>query len=568
MSSRRLLFFALVAIISLAYLPYIMGGGSFMIDDWMMIVQSYFDHSVWKTFAFWNTLGGGGMRPLGSIFFAITPPLFGTNAVPYIVLNTLCWGTSILLISRIVKDYHGESASLWFIILGIVPSIASSTIFEPIVMIIGSSSMLFWAISLWNLQEYLKNKQIRNLAAMYGFIIVGLLIYEVSAPLLLITAMLPLIPVAARYSWKDRNLWREAVRTFTPIVLIIVCLSLFQKFIVPLYGLSLSRLSARPLIDMARSFGRWLFSVCIDAPIMMVSSLTHYGSNLFLRLDWWLLVLAVIAFVVLLRQALPHVVRSDKSQKEQRLFLAMIVMTLLSCSALSVFSGFNMRVEGIENRFLGSTWILLTILLAVVFAKMTNTWRVILPAFVVVVSYFSFMIQSQNYLVNRRLQEATIKDCLAKLQMASVQPGAFIIGNVPIYANHNFNNEVVFAYRHDFGGQLKMRLNSKTIIDEGQVVNINREAPKNDTTRFFAAVDGDTVLVGNLTGVMKRPINEKTWWYEYDQTTGKSELVHITRGASQLDSILAAARLGSVNIAPLPVTERVRNGIKAAFGRK
>jgi Fe-S cluster assembly ATPase SufC len=62
--------------------------------------------------------------------------------------------------------------------------------------------------------------------------------------------------------------------------------------------------------------------------------------------------------------------------------------------------------------------------------------------------------------------------------------------------------------------------------------------------------------------------NEKTWWYEYDQTTGKSELVHITRGASQLDSILAAARLGSVNIAPLPVTERVRNGIKAVFSRK
>jgi hypothetical protein len=192
---------------------------------------------------------------------------------------------------------------------------------------------------------------------------------------------------------------------------------------------------------------------------------------------------------------------------------------------------------------------------------------VILPAFVVIVTYLSFMIQAHNYLANRRLQEAVVSDCLVKLQAASLQPGAFIIGNVPIYANQNFNNEVVFAYRHDFGGQLKMRLNSKTIIDEGQTININSEAPTNDTTRFFLARNRDTVLTGNLTGVMKRPLNGNVWWYEYDQYTQNSAFMRL-RDTLHFDSILTANRQGNVNIARLPVTERFRNSIKAMLGAK
>lgn len=567
MSNRRLVFVAVLVLGCVAYLPYIFGGGSFMIDDLMMIVQSHFDKSVWKTFVFWNTLGGGGMRPLGSTFFAVTPPLFGTNPVPYILLNTACWIAAILLVSRVVKDYCGEAAALWFIILGIVPTIASSTIFEPIVMIIGSSSTLFWALSLWNLQEYLKGKKTLNLILTYLLVIIGLLIYEVSAPLLLITALLPLLPTLANYRWSESLVRREALRYGAPVALVIIGLALFQKLIVPLYGVSLSRLSARPLGDMARSFGRWLFSVVVDTPVMLVSSLTHYGAGLLVRWDWWLLVLAVVAFVVILRKSVPELTAANKSQHEQQLFLAMIVLTLLGCSALAVFSGFNMRVEGIENRFLGSTWILLSILLAAAFTRVQRGFGVIVPALVVVMTYFSFMIQAQNYLANRRLQEAVINDSFAKLQAAQIQTGAFIIGNVPVYANNNFNNEVVFAYRHDFGGQLKMRFDSKTLIDEGQVVNVNREAPTNDTTRFFLSRDRDTVMTGNLTGLMKRPLNGNVWWYEYDQYTQASRLVRL-RDSLHFDSIWVANRQGNVNIAVLPVTERFRNNIKIMFGKK
>lgn len=537
-----------------------------MIDDLMMIVQSHFDQSIWKSFIFWNTVGGSGMRPLGSAFFAIMPALFGINAIPYVLINTGCWIVAIIVVSRLVKDYCGESAALWFIVLGIIPTIASSTIFEPLVMIIGSSSTLFWALSLWNLQQYLQGKQTRHLVLTYLLVIVGLLIYEVSAPLLLITALLPLLSDLGQQRWSE-SIRRTGVQYGLPVVLIIISFAFFQKLIVPFYGVTQSRLSARPFGDMVRSFARWLFSVVIDTPVMLVSSLTHYGSNLLMRWDWWLLVMTVIAFIVLLRRASPKLIVSDKSKTEHRLFLVMIVLTLLGCSALSVFSGFNMRVEGIENRFLGSTWILLSILLAAAFARLQHGFGVIVPAFIVVMTYFSFMIQAQNYIANRRLQEAVINDSFTKLQAAQIQPGAFIIGNVPIYANNNFNNEVVFAYRHDFGGQLKMRFDSKTLIDEGQVVNVNREAPTNDTTRFFLSRDRDTVMTGNLTGLMKRPLNGNVWWYEYDQYTQASRLVRL-RDSLHFDSIWTANRQGSVNIAVLPVTERFRNNIKTMFGKK
>lgn len=538
-----------------------------MIDDWLMIAQVHFDRNFWQTIGFWNTVGGGGNRPLASVLFALTPTLFGANPVPYIILNTACWIAAIILISHIVREYFGTAAGIWFMVLGIVPTIASSTMFEPMVMIIGTASTLLWALSLWNLQRYLTTKSTLNLVLTYTFVIIGLLIYEVSAPLLLITALLPLLPTLARYSWNEPIVWRSVVRWFSPIVGIVLALALYQKLIVPLFGFATSRLSMRPLGDMARSFGRWLFSVVADTPVMLISSLTHYGWGLFARWEWWALLLAVIALVMLLRNNSAENSGSDKTARERRLFLAMIVLTLVSCSVLSVLSGFNMRVEGIENRFLGSTWILVAMLLGITFSKWTSDWRVILPAFVVIVTYLSFMIQAHNYLANRRLQEAVVSDCLVKLQAASLQPGAFIIGNVPIYANQNFNNEVVFAYRHDFGGQLKMRLNSKTIIDEGQTININREAPVSDTTRFFLARNRDTVLTGNLTGVMKRPLNGNVWWYEYDQYTQNSAFMRL-RDTLHFDSILTANRQGNVNIARLPVTERFRNSIKAMLGAK
>lgn len=544
-----------------------------MIDDWLMIAQVQFDQNFATTVNYWNTVGGGGNRPLASVLFALTPALFGTNPVPYIVLNTACWLAAVLLFSRVVREYLGDAASLWFIVLASVPTIASSTIFEPMVMIIGTASTLCWAVSLWNLQRYLATKRALHLVLTYVLIIVGLLIYEVSAPLLLITMTLPLLPIVAQNGWNNAGLRREALKFIAPVIAIIALLGAYQKLVVPLFGYATSRLSMRPLGDMARSFFRWLFSVVADTPVMLGSSLTHYGWGIVARWETWALLAAIVAFVLLLRTSEAAMQSNEKTPRERRLFLVLILLTLVSCSILSVLSGFNMRIEGIENRFLGSTWILLSVLMGSAFAQMQRSWKVIFPALVVFMVYASFLIQAHNYVANRRLQEAVIADCMKYLQTAQRQAfradaeKPFIVGNVPVYANENFNNEVVFAYRHDFGGQLKMRLGSRTAIDEGQVVNINRESPINDTTRFFLSRKADTILTGNLTGVMKRPLHGNVWWYEYDQYTRNSAFMRI-RDTLHFDSIVTANRQGSVNIARLPVTERFRNSIKAMLGAK
>jgi hypothetical protein len=276
----------------------------------------------------------------------------------------------------------------------------------------------------------------------------------------------------------------------------------------------------------------------------------------------------IIAFLFALRSLRNQQHQSIPNNSVQKYFLGVIALSLICCSALSVFSGINMRVEGIENRFLGSTWLMLSVLLGAVFARFARIGAVFGGVLLLTV-YLSFSIQSFNYLENRTVQREVFEDCTKKLLEAEQRgervDSAYIVGNVPVYAKNNFNNEVIFAYRFDFGGGMRMKTNGK--IEMGQVININRAAPTNDTTRFFAAVHGDSILVGNLTGLMKRPINEKTWWYEYDQFTGKSELVHITKGAPQLDSILTNARTKNVNAAPLPATERIRISLKTLMKR-
>jgi hypothetical protein len=581
---------ALIALVAVGYLPYFLGGGSFMIDDWQVRVTAFFQADIWKTFTFWNVEGGSGMRPLASALFAVTPFLFGESPLGYVLLNVACWAASIAALYPVMRHYGGERCALWAAALACVPTIASSTIFEPIVMIIGSASALFWALSLWNIHVYMQSGARRRLWLAYALVVVGLLIYEVSAPLLLITALLPLAPTLAPYlsnqspaaqkisllrALRSRSVLSELARYGAPVAGIIIVLSLFQKFIVPLYGVSQSRLTARPLGDMARSFGRWLFSVVADTPVMLASSFGHYGWSLLARWDWWLLLLAIGLFVVALRkterESGTNIARNTEyADGERRYFLLIVTLTLFACSALSVFSGFNMRIEGIENRFLGSTWILLSILCGALFARLQRSpVGVIAPILFTVATYWSFMIQSHNYTENRRLQADVVQDCLQRIRALPepLKEGAFIIGNVPIYANRNFNNEVVFAYRFDFGGQLKMRLNSETLIDEGQVINVNRQAPTNDTTRFFLSRDRDTVMTGNLTGLMKRPLHNNVWWYEFDQYTRQAQLLRI-RDTLHFDSILAAARAGAVNMSPLPVAEQFRNSLKERLGRK
>ncbi|TAE26767.1 MAG: hypothetical protein EAZ92_10360 [Candidatus Kapaibacterium sp.] len=587
MKTRTYLILAVGLLIAFAYLPYIWGGGSFMIDDWQIRSTAFFQGSFWKTFRYWNVEGGSGMRPLASFFFALTPAIFGDNPVGYILLNTALWLASVLLFRRIVAEYCGEHVSWWFVALAAVPTIASSTIFEPVTMIIGSSNLFLWALSLALLHKYLRSGQKLFFVLSYALLICALLIYEVIAPLLLLTALLPLLHNAIHKNQNGQNqtspkqLWntlRGDLLTFgLPIVAVIASISVFQKLIVPLYGITLSRLSARPLGDMLRSFARWLFSVCVDTPLMLFSSLLHEGRSLFIRVEFWMLIAAVLVFVLCLR-TFAQAQTSEIVRKKivgvltnTSLFYSMIALTLIFCSVLSVLSGINMRVEGIENRFLGSTWFMLSVLLAGAIVRFARIGAM-LGGFLLVCVYWSFQIQAGNYVANRSIQEQVLNDCTTKLYAAEKRgeriDSAYIIGNVPVYANKNFNNEVVFAYRFDFGGGLRMKTNGR--VEMGQVVNINKEAPANDSTRFFCAIspNQDSVLVGNLTGIMKRPINDKLWWYEYDQFTGKSSLTHITHGAPQLDSILQFSRTTMINAAPLPATERVRNGMKTLLKRK
>lgn len=562
MTSKKLLYFSIGFLLACAYLPYVAGGGSFMIDDWQMLHHSFFQKTIYNTFRYWNVENGSGMRPLASLLFAIMPKIFGDNPVGYIILNTGIWLCAIFAARIIIEKYLGSRASWWFVVLAAVPTIASTNIFEPITMIIGTSNILLWSLSLLCLQRYLERGERLYYILTYILLVVALLIYEQIAPLLLLTALLPFVYNAAKNGLSLQQAKADVVKYFSPIVVVLITMSIFQKLIVPIYGVTLSRLSSRPLGDLMRSFARWVFTVIADTPLMLLSSLQHYGGGIVTRVEFWLLLLGVVVFVILLQKNS----ETQHSSRLQTYFLVIITLTLFACSALSVFSGINMRVEGIENRFLGSTWLMLSVLLSFVFARFARFGEV-LGGVVVFLVYFSFSIQVFNYLDNTRVQNLVFNDCVAKLEAAKQRgervDSAFIVGNVPVYATKNFNNEVIFAYRFDFGGGMRMKTNGT--VEMGQVININRDAPKNDTTRFFAAIDRDTLLIGNLTGLMKRPINEKMWWYEYDQFTGQSTLVHITQGTQQIDSILNVARNSNVNAAPLPATERVRNSIKAMF---
>lgn len=558
--SRFVLPSLVVLLLCVVYGPYIAAGGSFMADDWMHQVQAYFSRGLWDNYRHWLTDGGGGMRPVSSFFFAVTPRLFGNNPVGYVLLNSSCWIGAVFIMARILKQYIGVHHSLLFFILASIPTISSTTIFSPLTMLIGTSAILFWALSLWCMEYSSHNENKRRWYWIgLGILLVGLLCYEVIAPLLLISIGLPAFAYLFRHGKTFQNTKQALILYALPVVGVVVLVGLFQRLIVPFYGAQTSRLGiVAGFGDMARSFGRWLYSLCVDMPVMLLSAPGHY--------EWKNSLYPGIVLLIVL-SVLFGIVWSLRLQSEERktpiipypVFLVLVLSSLLACSSLSVLSGFQARIEGLENRFLGSAWLLLCVLFVILAAKLPVIPRAIYTSILIILVGLSFIIQSFNYLDNRKLQQAAHADCINQLQQANAQHGAFVVGNVPIYATNNFNNEVVFAYKHDWGGGLRLYTNG--FIRGGQVVNLNRIAPTQDSTRFFAALQGDTLLVGNLTGIQRIPVDSSLWFYEYDQYTGTSQLYQ-PGTAQALHSLFEQRRTGMVNAAKLPVTERFRNWIK------
>jgi len=434
-----------------AYTPLLLKGG-IIADDWGDIAQNLICSGFFECYRSWFPLFSN--RPLAPLPITATTLLFGLNISWYLIFNTAIYLFAIFTTASAVKQLLTPFAKIVFIVLASTPIIAMPIVVSPINQSTATLAFLFWALSLLLLQSYCIRKNLLAYIASYLLLISSLLTYEVMLPLIVLTAALPFALNAKTLTEKP---FQYLLKYIAPIILVLGSALLWQKILAVWIFLTVhSRLAFDPN-NIAYFFLNWLSVFYIALPQLLLKSLKRidlYGYAISI-------VLALNFFAFWARQTISNIDIWVPLGGKLRTFL-IFLLCFFASSSIFILSGAYAEIGGNDARALSSSWICLALLIASIinlFSK--KILALVFAIFISCLSYISFGVQRDNYIRSWQLQTSILEDILGKINLASVPPGATIIGNVPGYLPNNFNNEIVFTQPWDFGAAISLYTNKK-----------------------------------------------------------------------------------------------------------
>lgn len=524
-------------ILAVAYLPYLLHGG-FILDDWGWIEGIFKHPGLFDNFVSYFPLMA--YRPLSPVFTSLFANLFGNWAPGYIAANLFFWLGAIFILAGIMKRHFGTLFATIFILAAAVPIVSSSVIFSPVaLMVLSGASILLWVVSFYFLNKYVDEKKTLFLALNYIFMFLAFLVYEIVLPLLALSVFFPMF--LERSSWHSEktyfSYWFK--RYFAPVAGVLFAVLAYQKIILPLFTVSYSRfgaqLSVKFLINALGSGVSWFFALFVDSFRLMFSSLSYLGFSIFSRLDIWIIAMVLFVIFFKLRRM------KTASTKSDGWWLLIVFLTVFSAASFYMLSGATATISGYNNRVLGSSWIGFSLLLAFVGERTLKSkfWWLV-PVFIFLI-YATFLTQRDGYINSNRLQRIIFSDVIQKMNLIGAENGAIVLGNVPAYNQKNFNNEEIFVVPWDFGAGLDVLSGGRIAYGSPFSIRKIRDGQ--------IKITEDSVLVDDWWRVGAESFN-KLYYYEYDETTGKSDLWKI---ASANDLRAAVARVESANLNNAPV---------------
>ncbi len=478
-------------------------------------------------------------RPVGMLGLTIANVLFQDNPTPYIIIQLSLWILCIINLSYTLKQTLGDRASLMFILLGQFPIFASTIVFSSFRFGEYGLSVFFWTLSLIFQHKYILNRRLYNYFTGYILLMLGLLSLSIILPLLVISALLPII-----YENKQINdSFKKDIIKYGWQYIFPVILVAFIFFIYKVYGIRLYNIDSIPKgletgisINSFIKCGYYFFVILFEVPIMLIDVIPHLE-------NWYILIILALVFsyfrTISNFKDKSLLKSKDSTNKLETQFIVLVTSTLAFGSVIFFISGYPTVTFGGYNRMLLPSFLLLTIIVSYCMCRTLNTKWIYMSIVISFLWISSMNVQISNFVASWEIRHKVYKDWSSRMKNTNLGSKPYVLACVPFFTINNYNNEEVFL-AHFYKAGLSMYG-----IDEvdGEVISW-RSVSRNDNYM--------TVL--NFPETFIKP--ENLWYYEYDGTNSESKLEKINTQL-QLDSKLKQITVNNINYHPIIFREKI-----------
>ena len=502
-----------VIVVVLLYLPLLINGG-IIIDDWGGLASNFQCGSIFEACfieryldAFYAVFAN---RPLAPLPIVLSTVLFKTHFTWYLYLNTTIFLAAILTASWVISRIAGQSTALIFSYVAVIPFISMPLVVSPINLMDSTFAYLCWSISICLLYKYCQKKSYLNYFLSYVLLICGFFTYEVFLPLLTINACLPYL---INQNLLNKNRIRYAFEYIAPLILVLAIVYLWQKVIGPNFFHFHSRLNFS-IANAIPSFFSWLGIFYYDAPNLFLKARKFLSINL---------LISSLIFVGAMTFSWRMIVNSTRSSEAKVVpYFLVTLLCFLGSSSILMLSGATADIGGYDSRALSSVWICFALFCSGVAALFLKSWPILFKKIAalicLIILFFSslaFGIQRDNYIKSWAIQIFIIEDAVSLISSSTLEKSATVIGNVPQYLSHNYNNELIFNTYWDFTAALRVFTNER--VKGGPV--IDAQAGNFHNLRVMnGGLSIDGIKINDFS---------KLWFYDFDQTLSRGSLVKL-----------------------------------------
>lgn len=468
--------------------PFVARGG-FICDDWMVLAHAA-EHPSWlANYCSWFPLFAA--RPVAPAVLATASALLPESPAAYISFHLLLLALAMGSVALIWRRFFGAGAAAGFFILAMLPSVASTLVFSPGMQQLASAAYLIWAVAMLltvaAVEARTSCRRIGLAIAVAVLLLVGLILYEIFLPLLIVQLALPIAlqrkkaeqdgsgtePPLTAVSRRTLIFW--AAVTTMPVA----TAAILQKWIFPAFAPDMSRLQFGGPGMAVRAVAYWITAVLVQLPLLWVDGILR-----FLEAWDWLTLTAAGAFLAVLFYfgrdglftarhgvfQLPDALKRNSKSASCRKANRAARLLRIACwgaaggsLALFVLSNSYAAVFGYDNRKLSSFWIACALAVsshlggrgsAASHVRLAAGQAVFLCIFLL--NTTSFLLQRNNYLLSWHVQRTILDDMMTSLP-PDQDRSMTVLAAVPPVVPGNHNDECVFTRPWDIGNAARMR---------------------------------------------------------------------------------------------------------------
>ena len=528
------------------YGPLIFKGGFGPMDDLPYIEQSLdksnvlqltIDRMIYDV----DQTGSGGVaaRPVSMLALTIANVLFRNNPTSYIIIQLSLWFLGVVFLSYTLKQTLGQRVAMIFLLLGPFPIFSSTIVFSSYYFAEYGLPVFFWSLSLIFQYKYVINRKLNNYFFGYIFLMLGLLSLSIILPLLLVSALLPIIyENKLNDGFTKSDISKFGFRYVLPVVLVAFAFFAFKIYGTRLYNVdSIPKgLEAGISIKSLLKFGYYFYVILVEVPIMLIELIPHLC-------NWYVLIigLLLLSYFAIIRHNTG--ILSFKSKrthnKIEKQFIVLVICSLGCGAFIFLISGYPSVTFGTYNRMLIPSFLLFSILVSYLINKSINGRWIYLSVVISFLWISSMIIQINNFIDSWEIRDKVYQDWTEKLNNSNLGPHPYVLACVPFFTKNNYNNEEVY-FAHFFKAGLNLYGAPKI---DAQVI-CWRSVARNDNYITALNFPIDFIKPKNL------------WYYEYDRDTGRSKLEKIET-QFEIDQKLKEIFVNNINHHPIIFREKI-----------